>query len=220
MPRKTLRKREQQRGKFSLSTQHTQTRVPRTLFSAELEVAIPINARGGSTATTTITALTLKLNSLADANWVYSGLANFNSIYKRYRVLGFDIRVQFSSRHSTLGFICSGLPTNSATAAAAVANVLANGVNPGGKLAMLSTISGGSDLREMRFRSKIAAFEGTQEVETSSDFAAATSAVADPTQLLYLQLAAAEFNGTSTTFALNILATGSMWVRYFDAVQQ
>lgn len=216
--KKSLRAGRQKRD--ALAVAHTRTHVPRPLFASELDVWIPFWRASGSSGSSTFYGVATKLNTLADANVTYIGLANFNAIYKRYRVIRARFKATTTSKHTTLNLVATTLVTNSATAVASYAIVMANGINPGGKMNMLSLATGGSDKCDHDYNIEIAAFEGTREVETSSDFAAATNAVADPAQLLYVQTGVSEVFGATTTLSHSVLLKGQLLVRYFDPVQQ
>jgi len=199
---------------------HSRTRVPRVLYASEFDVQIPFHDETGSALTATFFGAAYKINSLAEAGFTYLGLSNFNAIYKRYRVIAVDCSVTTHSAHATITQMVSSLITNSATAPASSAIVINNGLNPGGRLTVLGLGAGGHDICVQRHRFKVQSFEGSVEVETADTFAAATSAVADPANLLYLQVGATDIFGTSITFSIRMLIHGTMWVRYFDAVQQ
>jgi hypothetical protein len=85
---------------------------------------------------------------------------------------------------------------------------------------MMGLATGGADTVRQRHKGKVSQFEGTIEVETSDTFAASTNAVADPSNLLYLQVGQTSNNGASVTLSSSYLIRGRLRVRYFDAIQQ
>lgn len=218
--KKTRAKASRRFGQGNLQVGHTRTSVPRLLFAAEQDVQIPVYLADLISATATQYGVAYKINTLADASVKYTGLSNFNAIYKRYRVLGYNLRISWQNRSATVPTAVSSLVTNSSTAPATSAIVFSNGVNPGGELTQLSINTAGHDQVYHHKKGSVAAFEGSVEVETSDSFAAATSAVADPASLLYLQLGLSAISGTSVTFSIGLLITGHLNVRYFDAIQQ
>ncbi len=216
----TFTNKKGRRGVQALPTPHSVTRVPRLLFAAEMDAWIPFYRTDAYTAAATgLDTTNIKINTLADSNNSYIGISLFNPNYRRYRVLKYDITAMFLNKHASSGLICSGLVTNSGTAPTTNVLVRNNMVQPGGKHQLMSTITGGSDVRHLRFKGFVSAFEGTKEVETSDTYAAALSPIADPTNLLYLQLAVIADDASSITFNASVTVTGMLLCRFFDAIQ-
>ncbi len=207
-------------SQYNDSVPHSRTVIPRSLFAAELDVKIPIFETFFSTsAGVAFAAFTYKVNTLNETTWSYVGLSAFSGIYKRYRVIAFDIKVHMGN-NAAFNVGVTSLITNSATAAASYTDALQFAANPGGMFSLLGANTGDKTVTTHHHRNKVSAFEGTQEVETADGFAAATTPV-DPAQLLYLQIAfSSGGNGGVTTFNMTGRIFGHLVVRYFDAINQ
>lgn len=173
------------------------------LLAAELVQPIGVSFTiGGSTAGTIAYVDTvLKINSLADASWAASipALNTFNELYSSYRIIGLQMELEAGSRHSA-NVNAGYLFTTSSSAISTAAGALLAAANAYGSSRLLSASTGGKPVTTMRRKVWLADVVGTDSVETDSDYAAATNAVADPASLIYLHLMSSTQSGN---FAAN-----------------
>ena len=76
--------------------------------------------------------------------------------------------------------------------------------------------STGSSIERRRLSAKMVSIAGTDEVYTSDSYSAATNAVADPTDLIYLHVCSRHTLGTSTAQGLGYVIRGTLSVKYYE----
>lgn len=195
---------------------HRRTVVRGPYLPPEFDVTIPISWVWTSGASTTFLTQAYKINSLADSNINYVGLANFNNFYTKYRVTGFALHFDFCGNALSSVHTCySASLSPVSTAISSAAEVLTNAVMPRSIGATCGTSTGYS-IERRKLSASTAAIAGTDEVLTSDTYSAATSPVADPSDLIYLHLGYRQLNGASTTLAAAVVVRGHLSVRYFE----
>ncbi len=77
-------------------------------------------------------------------------------------------------------------------------------------------LSSGTSIERRRLSVKMVDIAGTDEVYTSDSYSAATSAVADPSDLIYLHISCAQWVGSSTSQVNGVVVRGHLEVHYFE----
>jgi hypothetical protein len=195
--------------------------IPRNvLMAAELITPITTCVTVGGTTAGAVTFVdnVIKINSLADATWntVLPGLDTYNEIYSSYRIVGCQMKLEAGSKH-TANVNAAYLFTDTSTAVTTAAGVLGASVNEYGGHRLLSAVSAGKPIATMLKKVWFAKVVGNDAVEIDDDYAAATSAVADPANLIYLHLMSSTQSGNfaangDVAFTLNV----ALLVKFFN----
>lgn len=185
-------------------------------MAPETEVTIPFSIANQFSATSaTFATQAYKINSLADANINYVGLSNFNGFYTKYRIIGVKAHFDFLGYGQTTHFLGAATFSPVSTAIASAADVLSAGVMPNSCGATVGWATGTS-IERRRMACNFVGIAGTEEVLTSDSYSAATSAVADPADLIYLHICSRALTGTSQTQNFGYVVRGHLRVRYFE----
>lgn len=195
---------------------HPTTVVRGSPLASATRVKIPVSwnvtlAQGGANFVTT----SYKINSLADAGIVYVGLNGFNTLYTKYRVLGASLHLDFLGSSATTHAVLSVSASPVSTAIASASDVLASAVMPN-SVGATCGLSSGSSIERRQLSFQMVKVAGTDEVYTSDSYAAATSAVADPADLIYLHVSRRIPSGGTDSTTSNVIVRGHLDVQYFE----
>jgi len=194
---------------------HRRTVIKGPYLPPEFDVQIPISWVWYAGNASTFITQAYKINSLADSNIIYLGLSNFNNFYTKYRVVGFNLHFDFVGRSGLAQTVYSATLSPVSTAIASAADVLTTGVMPRSIGATVG-LSGGYSIERRRLSASTAAIAGTDEVLTSDTYSAATNAVADPADIIYLHLGARQPDASATTQTVSVVVRGHLSVKYFE----
>ncbi len=196
---------------------HKRLVIPSPLLPPETDVRIPFAIANQFTASATFSTQAYKINSLADSNIVYVGLSNFNGYYSKYRVTGVSMHIDFGGTASGSHWLGAATLSPVSTAIASASDVLKAAVMPYSVGATCGAVTG-SSIERRRLSASMINVAGTDEVLTSSTYSAATSAVADPADLIYLHVASRSVLGGSATQSLAYVIRGTLQVKYFERI--
>jgi len=196
---------------------HSVTRVPRSPLSSELEVKIPFTIVKSTTVTVAaFETQAYKINSLADANINYVGLAAYNAFYSKYRVVGVQMHIDALGVSGIEHYIGAYALSPLVTAVASATDVLSIARMPNA-IGVTVGLNTGTSIERRVLAARMVNVAGTDEVETSDTYSAATSAVADPADLIYLHTAWRKVSGAgASALAYGFVIRGALNVRYFE----
>jgi len=193
------------------------------LLAAELvqPVMICVTVGGATAGAVTFVDTAIKINSLADATWngAIPGLGTYNEIYASYRIVGCHMSLECGSKH-TANVNAAYLFTDSSSLITTSAGALAASTNQFGGLRLLSASTAGKPVAMMKKKVWFADVVGSDSVQTDDDYSAATNAVADPANLIYLHLMSATQTGNfaangDVAFTLRV----TLVVKFFNRVR-
>lgn len=155
-----------------------------------------------------------KINSLADTNITYNYLAQYNTFYTKYRVTGATLHFDFCGAQAASATIYAATASPLSTALASAADILRAQGMPNSFGVTVGTVGAPIVSRTLSFAMTNVA--GTDEVYTSDTYAAATSAVADPADIIYLHLGMRFLDPGNNTLQSNVSVRGHLDVQYFE----
>ncbi len=194
---------------------HATTRVLRSPLAPELKVQIPVSFVWTATSTATFLTQAYKINSLADSNMTYVGLGLFNTGYTKYRVTGATLHFDFAGASASTHSLYCASASPVSTAIASAGDVLTAALMPN-SIGATCGLNSGASLERRSLSFAMTSVAGTDEVYTSDSYSAATSAVADPSDIIYLHLGF-RFPGTaSVSMTAVVVVRGHLDVQYFE----